>query len=70
MNLSRAIKINNCINYDQSIKIGTGLFYTIKMLKVKIFEREMTSFWLKLRFIWTRHTPKISYHKMIIIIAH
>ena len=48
--LSRAVKINNCSNYDQSMKIGkigTGLLYTIKVefkSGAKIFEEEMTSF--------------------------
>ena len=48
--LSRAVKIKNCSNYDQSMKIGkigTGLLYTIKVefkRGAKIFEEEMTSF--------------------------
>ena len=66
--ISRAVKINNCSNYDQSIKIATGLLYTIKIKfkrGAKIFEEEMTSFWLKLPNAWTRHRPKISFHQMM-----
>ena len=53
---------------DQSIKIGAGLLYTIKIKfkrGAKIFEEEMTSFWLKLPNAWTRHRPKISFHQMM-----
>ena len=59
---SRAVKINNYSNYDQSIKIDTGLLYN---LKIK-FERgaAMMSFWLKLRNVWTRHRPKMNYSSL------
>ena len=46
---SKAVKINNISNFDQSIKIDTGLLYIIKIKfkrDAKIFEGDMTSFWL------------------------
>ena len=69
MVLSRAVKINNGSNYDQSIKIGTGLLYTIKIKfkrNINIFEGEMTSFWLKLCDDWTRQRRKLSYNQMMV----
>ena len=68
--ISRAAKINNCSNYHQSIKIGTGPLYTITIKfkrGAKIFEGEMVSFWLKLRNAWTRHRSKSLYHQIIMI---
>ena len=44
---SRAVKIANCSSHDQSIKIGTRLPYTIKIIfktGANIFEGEMTSY--------------------------
>ena len=46
---SKAVKINNSSKFDQSIKIDTDLLYTIKInfkRGAKIFEGDMTSFWL------------------------
>ena len=38
----------------------TQIFVKIKFKRsAKIFEVEMTSFWLTLRYAWTRHRPKI-----------
>ena len=73
---SKAVKINNISNFDQSIKIDTGLLYIIKIKfkrDAKIFEGDMTSFWTSypLQNVWTCHRPKILYHRMMMnFIAH
>lgn len=71
---SKAVKINNCSDYDQSIKMGTGLLNIVKMKfkrGAKSFEGEMMSFWQKLRNVWARHRPKISHQVYgFVILSH
>ena len=59
----RAVKINNFSNIDQSIKIGQGLLYPIKIKSkrgAKNFEREMTSFCLS--YVMPRYAIGQKFH--------